>query len=184
MTATTSKQLLDPLLVLTQAEVGEGDTVADFGCGPVGHFIFPASRIVGAEGGVYAIDIQKSVLTSVESRVRLDNLHNVTVLWGDIERASGVRVDDQFFDAVLIVNNLFMAKKTASLAEEARRTLRFEGRLVVVDWNTLDSPIGPATKDRVSATQAEALFVEHGFSLDHAFTPGPYHWGLVFRRRS
>ena len=175
-------QLLDPMLVLGQAEIVAGDSVADFGCGPVGHFIFPASRIVGAEGNVYAVDIQKNVLTSVESRVRLENLHNISVLWGDIERPSGVRVDDQFFDAVLIVNNLFMAKNRASLAEEARRTLRFEGRLLVVDWSAAESPIGPETKERVSATEAQDLFQAHGFSLDHAFTAGPYHWGLVFRR--
>ena len=181
---TVNTHLIDPSLILKEGDIKEGDTVADFGCGAVGHFIFPAARLVGADGRVFAVDIQKNVLSSIQSRARLDNLHNVDPLWADIERPNGVRVADQTFDLVLVVNNLFMVKHADDLAEETRRTCKIDGTVVVADWSQVASPLGPAPRERVSPAMAESLFVKHGFSLDHAFVPGPYHWGLVFRRTS
>ena len=46
-----------PERCLREAGVTAGQTVVDYGCGP-GLFTFPAADIVGAEGKVYAVDIE------------------------------------------------------------------------------------------------------------------------------
>lgn len=181
---TVITQLLDPMLILREGGIKEDDTVADFGCGAVGHFIFPAAKLVGADGRVFAVDIQKSVLSSVQSRAQLDALHNIELLWADIERLQGVRVPDETFDLVLLVNNLFMAKDLETMAEEIHRTVKGGGSLVVVDWSQAQAPLAPPPAVRISDAKAGSLFAKHGFTLDHAFIPGPYHWGLVFHRIS
>lgn len=177
-------QLLDPHIVLSEGGLKAGETVADFGCGTVGHFIFPAATIVGNDGRVLAIDIQKSVLQAVKSRAQLMRCNNVEMLWSDIERKNGIGVADQTFDLSLIVNNLSSTKDLWALAEEARRVTKVGGRLVVVDWRVADSPMGPPLERRLTAEQAQTAFVAHGFVLDHPFIPGAFHWGLVFRRDS
>ncbi|MEK7105454.1 MAG: methyltransferase domain-containing protein [Patescibacteria group bacterium] len=180
----STPQLLDPARALQEVGVKQGEKVADFGCGSIGHFVFPAARFVGKDGKVYAIDIQKSALSGIESRMRLENTDNVQPLWGDIERPNGVRVPDQTFHVALLVNNLFLVKGRDVMAEEVRRTTKAGGRLLVIDWLPSASPVGPAPSDRVTADVAQKLFTAHGFELDHAFRPGPYHWGLVFKRES
>ena len=180
----STAQLLDPAKILQEGGIKQGETAADFGCGAIGHFVFPAARMVGATGKVYAIDIQKGVLSAIESRARLENLGNVEPLWADMERPGGVRVPDATFDLSLVINNLFMVKASDLMAEEVRRTTKVGGRLVVIDWAQTATPVGPAVQERVPPSLAKDLFVKHGFTLDHEFIPGSYHWGLVFKRSS
>lgn len=175
-------QLLDPMNVLKESGITPGQYVADLGCGAIGHFVFPAARLIGEKGIAYAVDIQKSVLSAIESRSRLDNIHNVKTLWADIERTGGIRVSDQTFDLTLIINNLSLAKTKDTLAEEARRVTRIGGRLTVIDWAETTSPVAPRPEVRVSPVAASELFSHHGFALDHEFIPGASHWGLVFKR--
>lgn len=182
--AVLTKQLIDPANILQEAGIKQGEIVADFGCGSVGHFVFPAGRMVGPEGKVYAVDIQKGVLSSIESRIRLENQNNVQPLWGDIERQGGVRVPDQTFHLVLLINNLFLVKAFDALAEEVRRTTKIGGRLVVIDWSQTATPLGPPVIERVTPDKAKDLFTKHGFTLEREFVPGSFHWGLVFTRVS
>lgn len=184
MPTTAPQQLLDPTLVLAEGGLKAGETAADFGCGTVGHFIFPAAVLVGKDGLVYAIDIQKSVLASVQSRAQLMHCGNVRVLWGDIERPNGVRVPNEQFDLSLVINNLSLAHQPAVLAEEVRRATKVDGRLVLVDWQTTQTPMGPPLERRLAQERAQEIFEQQGFGFDHSFVPGPFHWGLVFIRRS
>lgn len=179
-----SDQLIDPVAVLQAGGIKPGQVVADFGCGAIGHFIFPASRMVGESGKVIAIDIQKRVIDSINSRRALDGAHNVTALWGDIERAKGVRVADETMDLSLLVNNLFLSKDREVLAEELRRCTKTGGKLVVIDWVEKATPLGPPLEARVGAEAAKTLLAAHGFAFDRAFIPGPASWGLVFTRAS
>lgn len=178
----SATQLLDPMTLLTGVGIKQGDTVADFGCGTVGHFVFPAGKLVGAEGKVYAIDIQKGVVAAIESRSKSDAANNVIALWGDIERAGGVRVPDATFDLSLLVNNLFLTKQRDALAQELKRTTKPGGTLLVLDWVQSLATIGPAVQDRVSPAFAKELFAKYGFVLDREFQAGVQHWGLVFKR--
>jgi len=62
--------------------VKEDDVVIDFGCGP-GNYCIPAARLVGAEGMVYAVDKNLSVLKKVQRKadmLGLQNLHAASCL--------------------------------------------------------------------------------------------------------
>ncbi len=178
----SATQLLDPVKLLTESGIKQGDTVADFGCGTVGHFVFPAGKLVGAEGKVYAIDIQKAVVGAIEGRAKSDAANNVVALWGDIERDHGVRVPDATFHLSLLINNLFLTKQRDALARELKRTTKPGGTLLVIDWIQSSATIGPMVQDRISPAVAKELFSKYGFILDREFQAGAQHWGLVFKR--
>jgi len=55
----SGRALLDPNKILKEAGLADCQTYADFGCGTLGHFVIPASIIVGEQGKVYALDILK-----------------------------------------------------------------------------------------------------------------------------
>ena len=69
----TGRELIDPFKVLEAAGIRADMTVADFGCGTLGHYVFPAAQMVGTHGKVYAIDILKSVLDGVNSKKKMEN---------------------------------------------------------------------------------------------------------------
>src|SRR5947209_6368249 len=100
----SGRALLDASVVLRSAGLGPGMRYADLGCGPLGHFVFPAAEIVGKDGRVYAVDILKSSLASVESRMRIEAYNNISTVWGDFERANGVGIPAGSLHMLSVVN--------------------------------------------------------------------------------
>jgi ubiquinone/menaquinone biosynthesis C-methylase UbiE len=178
----TGRELIDPDKVLLAGGVTEGIVVADFGCGTLGHYIFPAAHMVGATGKVYAVDILKSVLESIESRIKLEAVGNVVVVRGDLEREHGVPLADGIIDVGLLVNNLFMTKQLDALISECARMLKPGGTMVIVDWKTAGSAFGPDPASRVDPEAAKRHAVAAGLTLAKEFSPGKYHYGFVFRK--
>lgn len=179
----TGRELIDPFKLLEDAGIRANMTVADFGCGTIGHYVFPAARLVGPEGKVYAVDILKSVLSGIEGRVRFESANNVETVWGDLERPKGVKLADGSIDLGLLINNLFMSKQRETLVRECARMVKKGGRLVVVDWKPTGVSFGPDPAARLSADEAQKLGEGAGLLLDRTLNPGKYHFGMVFLKQ-
>ncbi len=177
----TGRALLDPNRILEEAGIRENMKVADFGVGAVGHFLFPAAKMVGPKGTVVGIDILKPVLQAIQSRAKSVGLENIEYVWGDIERLGGTKLPDHSMDLVILVNVLHLTKKGKTL-EEAKRILGTEGTLLIVDWNPAGAPFGPAPDHRISKEDAVKIATGAGFALKKEFSAGTYHYGLVFTK--
>lgn len=70
-----------PVKVLVQAGVRPGMTVLDFGCGP-GGFSLAAAELVGPEGRVIAVDVQRPALASVRRAVARRGIGNMSAIQG------------------------------------------------------------------------------------------------------
>lgn len=179
MTLPSTSAILDPKPVLEAGGLQPGMSAADFGCGTLGHFVFAASRIVGDGGKVYAVDIMKSCLAAVESRMKLENVGNVVTIWADIERYGATKIPDNALDVGLVVNNIFLAKDRLGLMKECSRMVKKGGRVVVVEWKPGVKGLGPEDSRRVPPEEALRLAAQAGLTLERQFEPGPYHYGFV-----
>lgn len=176
----TGKEMIDPFQLLEEAGVRTGMKVADFGCGTIGHYVFPASRLVGPEGKVYAIDILRSVLNGIESRIKMESANNVELIWGDMERPRGVALPDESLDVALLINNLYLSKQREAMLKECVRTLKRGGKLVLADWKPTGIGFGPDPKLRVGAEEGRRLGEGARLALEKTVNPGKFHWGLIF----
>ena len=75
---------LRPEQIVQQLGLKKGDYVADFGAGH-GYFTIPIARLVGGDGRVYALDIQKPVLEVIRAKAKLEHLLNVELMWVNLE---------------------------------------------------------------------------------------------------
>lgn len=175
----TGKELIDPFKVLEAAGIRSGMKVADFGCGTLGHYVFPAAHLVGPEGRVYAVDILKSVLNGIESRAKMESISNVDSVWGDIERVNGVKIPDNSLDIGMLINNLFMSKQKDAMMKECVRTVKPGGRFVVIDWRPAGVNFGPDSAVRVTPEEAKALATGAGLQIEKDIDPGQYHYGFI-----
>ncbi len=175
----TGKELIDPFKALEEAGIRTGMTVADFGCGTLGHYVFPAGQLVGPEGKVYAVDILKSVLAGIESRRKLEGALNVQTVWGDLERMNGITLSDESVDLGLLINNLFLSVQKELMVKECVRMIRRGGKMVFIDWKTTGGGFGPDAARRISIQDAKKLALGAGLRINNDFTPGPYHYGFV-----
>lgn len=173
-------ELLNPEKILKEAGVSYGNVVADLGCGGMGYFSLQAGKLVGSKGQVYAVDILKSALASVETRVKLEGLENVKTVWSNLEVKGVTQIKENSLDFTLVVNVLFQSKKHREILQEAHRLLKTGGKLVVVDWQKSGAPLGPSSDHRVAPITIEEIAISLGFKKEKSFEAGPYHYGFVF----
>ncbi|MBU0646530.1 class I SAM-dependent methyltransferase [Patescibacteria group bacterium] len=180
-TLPTGRALLDAPAILAQTGLGLDMHYADFGSGTLGHFVFPATDMVGPNGQVYAVDILKGALAGIESRAKMEKVNNLKAVWGDIERLKGVDVPEHSVDLISMVNITGLLKKSPAVFEEMKRLLKPGGQLLLVDWQIAGASFGPPAEKRVSAETIKPLAEQAGFVLENSFPAGPHHWGLIFK---
>ena len=176
-------ELIDAKKLLTRAGIKQGNTVADLGCGTNGHFVFPAAHMVGSTGRVYAVDLLKPVLDSIRSRSKMEGVDNVEPIWADLERSRGMKIADGSVDLTILVNDLSQIPQKTTVAQEAARITKSGGTLVVGDWKQTASPLGPPAEKRITPAIARQLAQDAGFEYSEEFEAGPYHFGLIFRKK-
>jgi ubiquinone/menaquinone biosynthesis C-methylase UbiE len=79
-----------------------------------------------------------------------------------------------------MTNLLFQVDDKYGSLGEAKRVLKNNGILLVIDW-TKDAPIG-SKEGRVSAEEIKEMASRVGFVLEKEFKAGNFHWGLIFKK--
>jgi len=174
-------KFLEPKKILNQIGISQDMKVADLGCGS-GYMAFEAARMVGPSGIVYAVDIQKSVLSNLRSNIAFYGLRNVKPIWADIEVPGSTEIEDDSLDLVLLVMNLYQAKEHNNILADAYKMLKPNGRILIVDWKREAIPIGPDVKFRISYDAARKMAQNVGFKYVGDVETDPYHFGILFKK--
>ncbi len=173
--------LLDAYQILSQqVKIQNNQVVADLGAGGAAYFTMQAAKIVGSQGQVYAVDVVKNVLSTIESKVKMAGLYNVKTIWSDLEIFGATKIPAESLDHALLINTLFQSNKHAEMMAEAARLLKPGGRLTVVDWADLNPSFAPPQERQVSQEEVISIAQKLSLSLDSAFQAGTYHFGLIF----
>lgn len=173
--------LLDALAILGIADVRPGMRVADFGAGRTGHLVVPAARIVGEDGAVYAVDIHPDVLATIQGHRSDLSLTNLYPVRGDIERYCGVDLAPRSLDRIFVLSTLSATRELATLVSEARRLLASDGRIIVVDWDSMTRhPVAPVPTARLIPEAVDKVFTDGGCVKCAEFRAGHSHWGRIY----
>ncbi len=159
-----------------------GTTVVDLGSG-TGEYSLEAARIVGGGGKVYAVDVQKDLLSRLKQRADEASLRNIEILWGDVEKLRGTGLQDESVDAVILANIMFQVEDIEGLIKETLRILRPKGRIFIVDWQESFGGMGPQISDVINSEKAQELFSAHGCQKISEFDAGEHHYGLIFEKQ-
>lgn len=170
----------DPYTNIERAKIAEGMTVADFGSG-VGYYALALAERVGPYGKVYAIDVQDQHLASLSNEASRKGFKNIEVIHGNLETKNGSGLLPASVDRVIASNMFFQADHPEKIAEEARRVLKGNGKVVVIDWADSFNQIGPHPDHVISTKEIEKAFAVNGFVLEEVFDAGSHHFGIVFR---
>lgn len=179
---TGGSAILDSGEILKKIGLKEKMKVADFGCGSYGHFVFPAAKIVGPKGVVYAVDILRPAIESVAKRAKQENLPQIITIWSDIEMFKATKIETESLDVGMIINNLFISKKYPEILRECLRMIKSGGKLLVIEWEKTSSPFGPPPEARVKPELLEKIGENLNLKLIEKFSAGQFHYGLVFEK--
>jgi predicted methyltransferase len=117
-----------PAEVFDALGVKPGHRVADIGCG-FGYFTFRLAARVGAEGKVYAVDIDKEAIDKVRERKEREKLAQVQPILG---QSNDPHLPNDL-DAVLIVDSYHEFRDYDRMMQASFRAMKPGGRLVIID---------------------------------------------------
>ena len=172
--------MLDAKYILNKAQIGENMRVADLGCGASGHFVFSSADLVGKDGKVYAVDILKTVLETINRRIRQDAYENIETIWTNLEVFNATKIESGSLDVGFLINTLYQSHKRAEILRESARMLKKNGNLLIVEWKNSASPFGPPADERVKADLMKIAARKLGLDLKEEFEAGQYHYGMLF----
>jgi ubiquinone/menaquinone biosynthesis C-methylase UbiE len=121
-----------PLDLLTGAGITQGMTVLDLGCGP-GFLSYPAAQIVGAEGHIYAVDIESKMVDLVRAEAADRGLSNITTLRTNGDRVALTDNVADFAICALVLHYKDDDDARAAVLRDIARLLKPNGKLLLID---------------------------------------------------
>ncbi len=171
---------LNPEAIVKLLPLKEEMTVADFGCG-TGYFTIAIAKAIKPSGRVIALDIWKPSLEALEFRAKIEGLFNIIeTKWANLEAEKGSGLPNNSVDMVIVSNILFEIEKKDIIIEEAKRILKPEGFLVIIEWHPNKLPNKEALFP-ISKEEALSLTEKHGFKLERELSLGLTHYGFLLK---
>ncbi|OGI63287.1 hypothetical protein A2818_02775 [Candidatus Nomurabacteria bacterium RIFCSPHIGHO2_01_FULL_40_12] len=167
----------NPVKNLKAFGLREDNIVVDLGAG-TGFYSVAAGHMV-PRGKVYAIEIIKDFLETIRNKVKEEHLHNVEILWGNIEKLGGTKLGESVADAVIASNVLFQVEDKEKFILEIKRILKIKGRVLLIDWSDASSSIGSSFGKIIPKNKAWEMFEQKGFVWERDINAGAHHYGMI-----
>jgi len=173
----TREQEEAPDSALALVGIRAGMTVADIGAGS-GYMTMRIARMVGPSGKVYANDIQPAMLRMVQDKAKAESLTNVEIVQG---LDTDARLPERAIDLALLVDVYHELRHPQEMLRSIRRSLREDGRLVLVEYRAEDPAIPIAPTHRMSIAVARLEIEAEGYRFDGVVSGLPRQHIIVFR---
>lgn len=127
---------LSPDEAFQEADIKPGHKVLDYACGP-GGFTFRASKIVGAGGKVYALDISPAAVEHIKKTSKQKGLSNIETIISDCKTG----LEDSSLDRILFYDAFHDINNTSCVLGELHRVLKPDGIMSFSDHHLKDDEI-------------------------------------------
>ncbi len=160
-------------------EVKAGAVVADLGAGS-GHHTVRLSKLVGEKGKVYAVDIQKEMISILANRLKKEKIDNVTLIRNS---EKDPKLPANAIDLVLMVDVYHELSYPYEIMRELVKSLKVGGRVAFVEYRLEDPNVPILTLHRMSIKQVMKEMevhkeMKHQKTLDHL----PWQHVIIFEK--
>jgi ubiquinone/menaquinone biosynthesis C-methylase UbiE len=158
-----------------------GMKVCDLGCGN-GYWTLPMAREVtaeGADGVVYAVDIQREMLQKLRQRADRFGIDNVRPVLGTIDDP---KLPENELDMVLMVDVYHEFSHPESMLWEIRRSLKPTGVVALLEYRKEDPSVPIKLLHKMSKRQIMKEYQANGFKLVREYNELPWQHLMFFAR--
>lgn len=157
-----------------------GDTVADVGAG-TGYFNKFFATAVGEKGRVYAADIEPGLVAYMQERAAREATPAVIPV---LVAPDNPLLPPSAVDVVFICNTWHHINDRLEYLRKLQRALKPAGRVVIVDFQKRELPVGPPVEHKLSRDEVVAELAEAGWALKAESDKLPYQYALTFIPRA
>jgi len=163
------RRMQPPAKVVDWIDIQDGMCILEIGPGP-GTFTIEAAKRVGEKGKVFAVDIQPTVISKLNSRLQRDKIANVTT---KVASAYELPFSNNTFDRVYMIAVLAEIPDKKKALLEIKRVLKDNGLLAIGEF--LPDPDYPRRKTVINWCK------DTGFELVRGYG-GVLHYVLTFKK--
>jgi ubiquinone/menaquinone biosynthesis C-methylase UbiE len=167
------RKMMPPEELLDMVPVQPNDVVVDLGTG-MGYFSIPAAKIMNTT--IYAVDAEPKMLEIVKRKITEQGMSNITPVVGRIEE---IPLQEEVADVVIASLVLHGIKPMSNGLREMYRILKPGGKLLCIDFERKESPIGPPMKFRIPAQEMEGALTGAGFTVAKKQSPVDFIYVFV-----
>lgn len=154
----------NPEEILLNIGLKEGMYFIDSGCND-GYFTLPASRIVGNNGKVWAIDIDSDALNKLKEKLKKESINNTEIIASPAEE---VIIATNIADIIFFSMVLHDFKNPSKVLKNSKQMLKEDGIIYDYDWQKSNTLIGPPIDIRLSQKQVKDLAEKNGLAVKYS----------------
>lgn len=172
----TSKDILSAEEVIKAADINDGDVFLDAGCGD-GYISLEASKVVGDQGKVYALDVYPNSIETVKNEIEKKDLSNVKAILADMTEE--IPVDEGSIDKIVMANVLHgfvESEEVDAVMNNITKVLKEGGIFTVVEFRKVKSERGPPFDVRLAPSDVSEILEKYGFNVLANLEIGKYQY--------
>jgi len=172
----STQNILNAHEVLQSAGIKLGDVFLDAGCGD-GYISIEASKMVGKQGRVYAVDVYLESIEIVKTKISDNELSNMEAVLADITES--IPITDDSVDHIMMANVLhgFVAdNELKPVMDNIDRIIKSGGIFSVVEFRKIENSPGPPFNVKLSPEQVTEILSQYGFDTIDTQEIGKYHY--------
>jgi ubiquinone/menaquinone biosynthesis C-methylase UbiE len=172
----STQNILNAEEVLKSAGIKLGDAFLDAGCGD-GYISIEASKMVGKQGKVYAVDVYPESIETVKTKIKDNDLNNMEAVLADI--TENIPINDDSVDHIMMANVLhgFVAENELKpVMDNINRIIKSGGIFSVVEFKKIENSSGPPFNVKISPEQVTEILTQYGFDTINTQEIGKYHY--------
>jgi ubiquinone/menaquinone biosynthesis C-methylase UbiE len=159
--------------------VKKGSSAADIGAGS-GYMTVRLAKRVGANGVVYANDIQQPMLDLIDKRLKAGRIANVRLILG---AQDDPKLPAGSVDLELLVDVYHEFSQPQAMLRHLHDALKPGGRLVLLEYRKEDPSIPIRPEHKMSVAEAKMEVEAEGFRLGRVDDGLPRQHVLIFNKR-
>jgi len=167
-----------PDAALDAIGIARGSRVADIGAG-AGYFTWRLAERVGAEGKVYATDIQPEMPALLRRNMSARKLANVEAVQGAVDDPG---LPGESVDVALLVDVYHEFSEPQKMLRGIRGALKPGGRLVLLEYRKEDPAVPIKVEHKMTVAEVRAEVEPEGFRFEKVLETLPRQHILVFRK--
>jgi ubiquinone/menaquinone biosynthesis C-methylase UbiE len=168
----------EPDLALRLLKIPKGAMVGDVGAGS-GYMSLRLARIVGAEGRVYAVDVQPGMLQLLQQNAAKAQLANVVPVLGTIDDP---KLPAGTLDLIIMVDVYHEFSEPQKMLQRMREALKPGGRLALWEYRAEDPEVPILPLHKMTKAQVKTEVELEGFKQQRVFDDLPWQHLIVFTK--
>jgi SAM-dependent methyltransferase len=166
-------------MLLKELSLQPGMQVADVGAG-TGYYARRMAKLLGANGTVFAVDVQPEMIAIGLDLAKKANITNITPVLSAVD---DVKLASASIDVAIMVDVYHELEFPFEVMESLVRAMKPGGRVVFVEYRAEDPNVPIKLVHKMSEVQVKKEAAQHALAYERTASTLPWQHVIIFRKK-